>query len=253
MPSFYSERTAEYTLVPKFLKILEPLGPAVPVFFSGRREDTLIALDSLSGERFHLVSFFARRPKIDETNSLTIHGKINRRLFRVAECASRLGIQTVCGISLTNNIFDQSRAESLWFDISHMPAEQDIKFTCEVSRDLQLNSFHGHLRPATGSTIISGIANSRALDWIEITKIMRELPILADDSQSSQFMFLSQTWRMRPIYFVIRRNSENSMIAESKKSLQHFATPHQTLILSTYQRPPLIEDCIDIDNPRKAE
>lgn len=205
MPSFYSERTAEYALAPKFIKLLEPLGPAVPVFFAGRREDTLIAFDSLSGERFHLVAFFARRPKINEANSLTINGKINKRLFRVAECASKLGIKTVCGISLTNNIFDQSHAASLWFDISHMAAEQDIQFTCEVSRDLALESLHGDIQFATPSTLISGIANSRVMDWAEVTNIMRELPRLADDFQTRQFMFLSQTWRVRPLYFVIRR------------------------------------------------
>ncbi|GFM61633.1 hypothetical protein PSCICG_27930 [Pseudomonas cichorii] len=133
-------------------------------FFSGRREDTLIAFDSLSGERFHLVAFFARRPKINEANSLTINGKINKRLFRVAECASKLGIKTVCEISLTNNIFDQSHAASLWFDISHMTAEQDIQFTCQVSRDLALESLHGYIQLATPSTLISGIANSES--WI---------------------------------------------------------------------------------------
>ncbi|KPZ01422.1 hypothetical protein [Pseudomonas syringae] len=206
MPSFYSERTAEYALAPKFLKLLEPLGPAVPIFFSGRREDTLIAFDSLSGESFHLVAFFARRPKINETNSLTINGKINKRLLRVADCASKLGIKTICGISLTNNIFDQSRAESLWFDISHMAAEQDIQFACEVTRDLELKSFHGHIQPVTPSTIISSIANSRIVDWAEATNIMRELPKLADDFQPRQSIFFSQTWRMRPLYFVIRRS-----------------------------------------------
>ncbi|MBI6910602.1 hypothetical protein [Pseudomonas palleroniana] len=205
MPSFYSERTAEYAMPPKFLTLVETLGPAVPVYFSRRREDTLVAFDSLSGESFYLVAFFARRPKIDEAESLIIEGKINKRLFRVAKCASELGIQTLCGISLTNNIFNQSLAESLWFDISQLEIEEDVRFTCEISKDLKLKKFHGQIQPTHHSTILSSIANSRVLDWAEITYIMRELPKIADDSQPGHFMFLSQTWRMRPLYFVIRR------------------------------------------------
>ena len=205
MPSFYSERTAEYTLTPKFLTLIEPLGDAVPIYFSARREDTHVAFESLDGESFHLVAFFARRPKINAAESLIIEGKINQRLFRVAKCASELGIQTLCGISLTNNIFKQSLAESLWFDISQMKLEDDLRFICEINMELKLNKFHGKIQPTNHSTIISSIANSRVLDWAEVTSIMRELPKLADDSPPSHFMFLSQTWRFRPLYFVIRR------------------------------------------------
>lgn len=204
MPSFYSERTAEYALTPKLLTLFEPLGQAVPVYFSGRREDTLVALDSLSGESFHLVAFFARRPKINEPESLVIEGKINERLFRVAKIACEFGIQTLCGISLTNNIFSQSVAEPLWFDISQSEFHEDVRFTCEITKELTLNKFQGRIQPAKHSTILSSIANSRTFDWAEATSIMRRLPELANDSQPGQFMFLSQLWRFRPLYFAIR-------------------------------------------------
>lgn len=205
MPSFYSERTAEYSLTPKFLDLLKPLGFAVPIHFSGKREDTLVSLDSHSGESFHLVAFFARRPKIDYTGSLNIQGKINRRLFRVAKFASQFGIPTLCGISLTNNIFGQSCAEPLWFDISNSEIESDLVFSCEIHKNLTLKKYYGQMQPTSNSEIISRIANSRVLDWSEVMLIMRELPRLADDSIPSRFMFLSQVWRLRPLYFVIRR------------------------------------------------
>jgi hypothetical protein len=204
LPSFYSERTAEYALTPKFLTLLEPLGQAVPIYFSGRREDTLVAFDSLFGESFHLVAFFARRPKINAPESLIIEGKINEKLFRVAKSASELGIQTICGISLANNIFSQSLAESLWFDISKLEFYEDVRFTCEITKELRLNKFHGRIKPTQHSKILSSIANSPTLDWAEVTSIMRRLPELANDSQPGQFMFLSQSWRFRPLYFVIR-------------------------------------------------
>ena len=204
MPSFYSERTAEYALAPKFVELLKPLGSVVPMFFSGKREDTHVAFDSLAGESFHLIAFFARRPKINRAESRCIEGKINRRLFRVARCASELGIPTFCGISLTNNIFDQVHAESLWFDISELHSEEDVRFFCEVSGELTLGRFQGQIQPANHSAILSKVSKSRILDWAEVTYIMRELPHLADDSVPSGFMFLSQTWRLRPVYFAIR-------------------------------------------------
>lgn len=205
MPSFYSERTAEYALAPKFVKLLEPLGSVVPMFFSGKREDTHVAFNSLAGESFHLVAFFARRPKINRAESRYIEGKINRRLFRVARYASELGVPTFCGISLTNNIFDQVSAESLWFDISELDSGDDERFTCEVSGELSLDRFHGQIEPSSHAAILSRVSSSRILDWAEVTYIMRELPKLADDSVPSGFMFFSQTWRLRPVYFAIRR------------------------------------------------
>lgn len=204
MPSFYSERTAEYSLVPKFLDILTPLGSVVPMFFLRQREDTHVALESLDGQRFHLIAFFARRPKIDTIESQTINGKINSRLFRVAQSAAQLGVSTFCGITLTNNIFDQARAESLWFDISDLNIGDDEQFSCEVTEDLRLNNFYGQIKPSNHEAILSRISSSRILNWRELTMIMRELPQLADGTQGGSFMFLSQTWRFRPVYFAIR-------------------------------------------------
>jgi len=186
------------------VKLLEPLGPVVPMFFSGQREDTHIAFDSSAGERFHLVALFARRPKIDRAESRCIEGKINRRLFRVAQCASQLGISTFCGISLTNNIFDQVRAESLWFDISELDSGDDERFSCEVSGELTLDRFHGQIQSSHHAAILSRVSSSRILNWAEVTYIMRELPKLADDSVPSRFMFHSQTWRLKPVFFAIR-------------------------------------------------
>jgi hypothetical protein len=205
LPSFYSERTAEYALAPKLAKLLEPLGSVVPIFFSGQREDTQVAFDSLAGESFHLVAFFALRPKINSAESRCIEGKINRRLFRVAQCASTLGISTFCGISLTNIIFDQVLAESLWFDISELDCGDDERFFCKVSSELTLDSFHGQTQPSKHAVILSKVSSSRILDWAEVTYIMRELPKLADDYVPNRFMFFSQTWRLRPLYFAIRR------------------------------------------------
>lgn len=36
LPSFYSEKTAEYALVPKFVELLEPLGAVAPIAFAGQ-------------------------------------------------------------------------------------------------------------------------------------------------------------------------------------------------------------------------
>ncbi|AZE38121.1 hypothetical protein C4K06_5112 [Pseudomonas chlororaphis subsp. aureofaciens] len=203
MPSFYSDRTAEYALIPKFSEILKPLGTVVPIYFSGKREDTHVAFESLRTERFYLVAFFARRPKIDKAESRSIEGKINKGLFKVGRYASGLGIPTFCGISLTNNIFHQAQSEPLWFDISEMAYEEDVRFRCEVSGQLKLEMFDGPIYPMNQSSVLSKVTRNRTLDWEDVTFIMRELPKLADEFKP-QFMFLSQAWRLKPVYFAIR-------------------------------------------------
>jgi hypothetical protein len=204
MPSFYSERTAEYILIPKFSQVLTPLGSVIPIFFSGNREDTRVAFESLCTDRFHLVAFFARRPKIDSARSRSIEGKINKALFRVGRCAQELGISTFSGISLTNNIFEQEKAEALWFDISGLDHEEDIRFLCEVNESLELDRFDGRIQPKNHAAVLSKVSSSVALDWAEVTHIMRELPKLSDQSLPGQYRFFSQVWRMRPVFFAIR-------------------------------------------------
>lgn len=83
LTGFYSDKTAEYALVPKFAELLAPLGTVVPIAFSGRRENTLLGLESMTGESFRLVAFFARRPKIDKVGSHRIHGTIYERFLGV--------------------------------------------------------------------------------------------------------------------------------------------------------------------------
>lgn len=203
MPSFYSDRTAEYALVSKFAEILKPLGSVVPIYYAGQREDTHVAYETQQQKRFYLVAFFARRPKIDRAESQSIEGKIHKQLFNVGRRAAALGIPTFCGISLTNNIFHQMQSEPLWFDISETAYDEDMKFRCEINSPLNLEVHYGHLNPMDQSSVLSKVASGQTLDWSGVISIMKELPKFADDYQP-KFMFLSQTWRYKPIYFAIQ-------------------------------------------------
>lgn len=204
MPSFYSEKTAEYALVPQFAELLKPLGAVAPIAFSRQRESTNVACWTQGGERFRLAAFFARRPKIESVGSIQIHGKINERLFWVSSRAWQLGIPTFCGISLTNNVFDQCNAQPLWFDISENCDGADHEFSCVVNENYRLHTFSGDIKPVDPEAIRSRIRGSKILSWTEATWIMSELPGLADRSPPGSFLFLSQTWRLRPVYFAIR-------------------------------------------------
>lgn len=205
MPGFYSERTAEYTLIPKFIEVLKPLGAVIPIFFTGGRENTNVSLQTLKADSFHLVAFFSRRPKIDSPGSLCVEGKINKSLFRVARCASGFGILTFCGMSLTNNIFGQPDAKSIWLDISSTDIEEDILFSVDIRNYADFPDLHRQVTSVSHSEIVSRVASSKILSWEEIVNIMTELPKQADNSIPGRFMFLSQVWRLRPVYFAIRR------------------------------------------------
>lgn len=204
MPSFYSEKTAEYALVPKFAELLKPLGTVAPIAFSSQRENTNVACRAQDEGRFRLAAFFARRPKIESVGSLQVRGKINERLFWVSSQAWQLGVPTFCGVSLTNNVFNQYNAQSLWFDISENSGGCDHEFSCALKEDYQLDTFSGDVKPVDSESICSRINSGKILSWVEAVSIMSELPGLADRSPLSSFFFLSQTWRLRPVYFVIK-------------------------------------------------
>lgn len=204
LTGFYSDKTAEYALVPKFVELLAPLGIVVPIAFSGRRENTLLGLESMTGESFRLVAFFARRPKIDKVGSRRIHGTIYERFFWVSHQAALMGVPTFCGISLTNNIFDQARAQSLWFDITELPRREDQNFICDVNENLQLERFCGQIQPAERATIQARVLEGLTFDWKEATDIMATLPGIADMYPQPRFGFHSHNWRLRPVYFAIR-------------------------------------------------
>jgi hypothetical protein len=204
LPSFYSERTAEYALVPKFVELLEPLGAVAPIAFAGQRENTNVACWTQDGERFRVAAFFARRPKIESVGSNQVHGKINERLFWVSSKAWELGVPTFCGISLTNNVFDQLSTQPLWFDISEHSGGADQEFSCLISESGQLDTFNGAIQPVDPEAIRSRVQGGKTMSWTEATWIMSELPGLADRTPPRGFLFLSQIWRLRPIYFAIR-------------------------------------------------
>ncbi|WP_298693794.1 hypothetical protein [uncultured Sulfuricurvum sp.] len=134
MSSFYSEKTAEYALVPAFLEILNSLGKVAPIYFWKTREGNQTSLSLHASDQVLVVAFFARRPKIYSSNDKIIEGKINSSLYEFSEQAAQFDIPVFCGLPITTNIFELNKPECLWFQIDPKSEKEDNIFYFDLEK-----------------------------------------------------------------------------------------------------------------------
>lgn len=127
MPSFFSERTAEYAILPPLISYLQQrFGAAVPMYFWATREGNRTAQERHVSQRFRVLVVFARRPKVlDEQHVL---GKINKELFEFADRAVHHGLPTVAAFPGVGDIFELGRNfQTYWFPLAGF-THRDIHF-----------------------------------------------------------------------------------------------------------------------------
>lgn len=103
--SFINEHTAEFTLVPRFSKILEQqYHPVIPVYYWASREGGLLARKCLQDSRCLVVVFYARRPKVQHPQQDYIEIKFNDSLFLHAGRLEEIGITVFAGVPLISDL-----------------------------------------------------------------------------------------------------------------------------------------------------
>lgn len=133
MSSIFTERTAEYAILPPLLSYLrQRFGAAVPMYFWATREGNSVAQERHASRRFRVLIVFARRPKVlDGQNML---GKINRELFEFADRAVVYGLPSVAAFPAVSDLFELGRNfQTYWFPLAGLP-HQDTHFNIHLSR-----------------------------------------------------------------------------------------------------------------------
>lgn len=127
MSSFFTERTAEYAILPPLLSYLrQRFGAAVPMYFWATREGNGVAQELHASKRFRVLVVFARRPKaLDGQHML---GKINQELFQFADRALVHGLPSIAAFPVVRDLFELGGAfQTYWFPLTGLP-HQDALF-----------------------------------------------------------------------------------------------------------------------------
>ncbi len=197
MVSFYTERTAEYSLVPSFSNLLSSLGKVAPIFFWKTREGNKTSEAIHDEEEVRVIAFFARRPKIDTRNMNLIEMKINHSLYEFSERAKDLNIPVFCGLPITTNIFELNEPDCLWF---HVEGGYDDEY---VDVNIENKRCFSSIPSLTQQDVID-IVNKESvkMPWKDAVEIMGKL-----NENFSTLGYVSRFMRnthYKPVYFLIK-------------------------------------------------
>ena len=132
MTSFFSERTAEYSILPVLTSFLQHrFGAAVSMYYWASREGNTVAREVHNGRSVRMLAMFARRPK--SVTRLTVSGKLNAELFEFAERAEPHGVPTIAGFPVVRDVFELGgNFRTLWFPLRGGRA-QDVIFNVDLT------------------------------------------------------------------------------------------------------------------------
>jgi hypothetical protein len=115
--SFICEHTAEYVLVPKLTTILKlKFDVVIPVFPWMTREGNNLSRQIHAQDKFRVVGFYPRRPKIDlENNKIVV--KINKELIEGA--ASQINIPMLAGCPMAKSFWElNDNTKCIWIKLT---------------------------------------------------------------------------------------------------------------------------------------
>ena len=166
MTSFFSERTAEYSILPPLVGHLsERFGRAIPMYFWSNREANRTSERIHSDLSVSVLAVFARRPKLTK-NADVLQGKLNRQLMEFSADASAYGIPCVAGFPAVRSLVDMCGGfRTYWFEV--IPAVQDdIVFSVALSRP--------HLPPVLeGGPLLKALSLDEVADQVENIAVPR--------------------------------------------------------------------------------
>lgn len=202
MASFFSERTAEYSLVPNLMIELQKKYRLIaPIYFWRTREGNNTARELHCDARVKVLSLFARRPKITDDIHL-VQGKINEGLVRYSNIAKEHGIPTIAGFIASTNIFDNYNPKNhLFFDLTNDLSEMDYNFSYNIYEN-QIIQCDDSIKHIKSNDIIEITQKySRSFSWKEAIELIYQLNNTINRLGSMSYIF----WRggYKPIYFIL--------------------------------------------------
>jgi len=207
MTSFFSERTAEYALVPMLHEYLRSRYSNVsPIFFWKTREE------NSSAEKLHdsywvkILAMFAKRPKVFGLQNV-VRGKVNAELITYAKTAMRVGIPTILGFPAVQSVFDlYKKPHMYWLNLNSL-MDGDFYFTVNLAKDIPIPvDENNKVVPTVTLTEIADLidVNSDTLRWSDAMVHLSELRAIQHKTEiSSPFAWFGG---YKPVYFLISQD-----------------------------------------------
>ncbi|MEM0672145.1 hypothetical protein AAHA48_03005 [Dickeya oryzae] len=207
MPSFFSERTAEYSLIPEVMKVLGERFPFVaPIYFWKSREGNSISRVQNIHKRVRIMAMFARRPKIEKLENY-VSGRINSSVLNYARHAKEYGVATIAGFIAVDSFFDiSSKNRFVWFDLCNVAeSTSDYDFLCKLN-PCEVVRGAGDFREVRviNIEILTAIINKdcQSMEWDSGMEIIYKLNQLTSPSNNS---FFGRLWGggYKPVLFLV--------------------------------------------------
>lgn len=176
MTSFFSERTAEYSILPTVVTYLrQRFGAAAPMYFWSTREGNTVAHEVHAGRRMRVLVVFARRPKV--WRGAVLLGKLNAELFGFAQRAEQHGLPCFAGFPAVRSVLELGEDfRTHWFPLIGEERD-DLYFQVDLSQPhLAPTAMDGHaLQTAELGDLGDAVENARVLPWSDVIKAIRSV------------------------------------------------------------------------------
>ena len=176
MSSFFTERTAEYAILPPLLSYLrQRFGAAVPMYFWATREGNGVAQELHASQRIRVLVVFARRPKVLDGQHML--GKINQELFEFADRALVHGFPSIAAFPVVRDLFELGGAfQTYWFPLTGLP-HQDALFKVNILKpEIEPEHLDGCQLPLWQlEDLGDAVAAATALIWRDAMRAIRDI------------------------------------------------------------------------------
>ena len=176
MTSFFSERTAEYSILPSVVTYLrQRFGAAAPMYFWSTREGNTVADQVHAGRRMRVLVIFTRRPKV--WRGAVLLGKINAELFAFARRADQHGLPCFAGFPAVRSVLELGGDfRTHWFSLIG-EEQDDLHFQVDpLQPHLAPTAMDGHaLQTVELGDIGDAVESARVLLWSDVIKAIRNV------------------------------------------------------------------------------
>lgn len=197
--SFISEHTGEYVLIPRLTGILkQKFKVVIPIYPWLTREGNNLSKSLHRQDKFKIVGFYPRRPKID-IKYRKIQIKINNEFLTGAKEASRINIPMLAGCPLASNLWELNEdTKCIWIKLTDKTRKNyNIEYTDEIPIDYKIIQHEEILD--TNDDILNFVINgSKELDFEKLIQAIQTIRVY---SSTVYFMGFGS---YKPIYFLLK-------------------------------------------------
>lgn len=201
--SFFSEHTAEYTLVPKITDILrQKYKVVIPIYPWFTRESSNFSKSLHQTDKFKAIGFYARRPKINiEEHKILV--KINNEFKGGAKEALKFNIPMIAGSPLVRNLWELNNDPNcIWIKLSENTNDfYEIEYFDGLSPEYKIIQ-HNEVLNSEDELLDFTSIYSKEMDFENLLYAIQSIKL---ESTTVYFMGFGS---YKPIYFLLRDELE---------------------------------------------